>query len=351
VREPATVRPGQLEDAAARVEDWQEAGNLAGAHRVAAFVRAACRKITQPIPASVDQMLRQASMVAAARVMLLDATLARISRGFAAASVPVTVLKGPALARTIYPRPELRPYGDLDLTIRAHDENAATEILEQFGLHEIPYEAEQARAAHADHVHGASPYHRKFADDSGQVLVELHLDSLQIGMRPTCEAGRWQRAQPLPSMPGVLMLGPEDQLVQLSVHAHKHGFERLIWIKDIDLLLRANGDRLQWSVVRAVAGREGVTSSVWYSVLLAHRILGMPVPPAAMAMLTPPAPVRALYSLLWPPARIAGLKGFSRRRAVQFHAAESWRGMLPSLLLMGRRRTRMRAIVQQLVGR
>ena len=152
-------------------------------------------------------------------------------------------------------------------------------------------------------------------------------------------------------MPGVLMLGPEDQLVQLSVHAHKHGFERLIWIKDIDLLLRAYEDRLRWNVVRAVAGREGVASSVWYAVLLARRILGTPVPQAAMAMLTPPSPVRALYSLLWPPGRIAGLKGFSRRRAVQFHAAESWRGMLPSLLLMGRRGTRLRAIVQQMARR
>jgi hypothetical protein len=36
---------------------------------------------------------------------------------------------------------------------------------------------------------------------------------------------------------------------------------------------------------------------------------------------------------------------------VQFHAAESWRGMLPSLLLMERRRSRARAILQYLIHR
>lgn len=351
VREPDAVRPDMIENAAARVQDWRAAGSIAGTHRVAAYARAAHGRAQRAIPPHVDGMLRQEVLATTGRVLLLDAALTRIAADFEAASVSVTVLKGPALARTIYPRPEFRPYGDLDLTVRAADEAAAVTILERLRFHEIPFEAESARLAHAAHIHEGSPYHRKFTDDAGQVLVELHLDSLQLGMRPVCESGRWRRALPLPSTPGALMLCPEDQLVQLSAHAHKHGFERLIWIKDIDLLIRTYSDRIRWTVVNAVADREGVRSSVWYTVLLTRRLLGTPIPQSAMAALAPAPPVRALYSLIWPQSRIADLRGFQRRRAVQFHAADSWRGMLPSLLLMGRRGPRLRAMVQHLVHR
>jgi hypothetical protein len=40
-----------------------------------------------------------------------------------------------------------------------------------------------------------------------------------------------------------------------------------------------------------------------------------------------------------------------RRRAVQFLAADSWRGMLPNLVLMGRRGDRLRAIASAVLGR
>jgi hypothetical protein len=32
------------------------------------------------------------------------------------------------------------------------------------------------------------------------------------------------------------MLAPEDQVVQLDVAALKHGYRRLIWLKDVDVL-------------------------------------------------------------------------------------------------------------------
>ena len=65
--------------------------------------------------------------------------------------------------------------------------------------------------------------------------------------------------------------------------------------------------------------------------------------------LQPAAPLRAIYSCVWPKQKIAALGGHMRRRAVQFHVAESWRGMLPSFVLMGRRRTRARAIVDAIL--
>jgi putative nucleotidyltransferase-like protein len=146
------------------------------------------------------------------------------------------------------------------------------------------------------------------------------------------------------------MLEREDQLVQLSVHAQKHGFSRLIWLKDLDLLLRHEGGRLDWRLVEDVATREGVSASVWYALELAHTLLGTPLPGVAKR-LAPRRLLKLLYAAVWPEQRIANLEGFLRRRAVQFHAAESWKGMLPSLILMGRRSVRARLLAGALLQR
>jgi hypothetical protein len=142
------------------------------------------------------------------------------------------------------------------------------------------------------------------------------------------------------------MLCPEDQIVQLSTHLHKHGFERLIWLKDIDVVLRAPQQCLDWDLVYRVAQAEGVLGSVWYTLRLSQALLGTPVPDAVLSRFCPSALLRMLYEQVWPMTRITALEGFMRRRAVQFHAAESWRGALPGLILMGRRADRARAAVQ-----
>lgn len=165
-----------------------------------------------------------------------------------------------------------------------------------------------------------------------------------------CEAERWARAAPLPGVPGALMLGLEDQVVQLSVHVNKHGFSRLIWLKDLDLLLRAHGPALDWALVEQQARREGVAASVWYTLELTRALLGCPLP-AAVGRLRPSWAMRGLYRATWPVRRIASLEGFLQRRAVQFFVSESLRGMLPSLVFMGRKGVRARMLALAVLRR
>jgi hypothetical protein len=347
-READTVATSTLLSSAGAVRDWDGLAEAAMQHGVTSYVLDAAQRTELPLPSPASASLRGAMMAAVAHGMLLDHALERISAGLLAADVPMIVLKGPGLARTIYAQPRLRPYNDLDLTVREEHEARAVAALSACGFTEVPYAAEEARRAHAGHAHDEAAFHRIFVSNDWRRTVELHLDPLQLGLRPTAEAARWRRAVDVPGLSGALMLCPEDQIVQLSVHAQKHGFSRLIWLKDLDLLLRTYGDRLDWDLVRCVAAQEGVAASVWYSLGLACLTLGAPVSRQVLTMLRPSPPERVLYRLVWPPARIANLGGYMRRRAVQFHAAESWRGTLPSLLLMGRRRQRLCALVHAL---
>lgn len=351
VREPDDLQPRELAQIAQVVQDWHAVADLAARHGVVGFVRRAVARDGVAVPPFVAAGLRNAALAQLTHVARLDAALARILAALEQAGVPAILLKGPVLARAVYPEPALRPYSDLDLTIRDTDERAAVAALLGVGLVEVPHGAEVERRTHAHHVHGGTAFHRVFLAPGGGVMVELHLDPLQMGLRPTGEAARWARAQPVAALPGALMLALEDQLIQLAVHVHKHGFNRLIWLKDIDLLLRARAADLDWAALRATADAEGVTNSVWYTLALAAALLATPVPPAVLRLLAPSLPVRLLYRQVWPPDGVANLHGHMRRRAVQFLAADSWRGMLPNLVLMGRRGARFRAMVSAVLRR
>jgi hypothetical protein len=348
-REAEDTTAAEICAAADAVRSWETVVERSDRHRVAAYVLAATRRAGAAVPPETAGALRQASLRRFAAVFGLERTLRRVLDAFAAAGVPTIVLKGPALARTIYSEAALRPYSDIDLTVQEKHTPAAVAALQACGLSEIVYQAEAARQTHAGHGEEGGSFHRMFVEGPEGSLVELHAEPLQLGLRPTGEPGRWQRATAVPGLPGALMLGFEDQAIQLSVHAHKHGFERLIWLKDLDRLVRSHGADLNWDRIAAIAGEEGVLPSVWYSFSLAAQILGAPVPAEALARLRPAPAVRVLYRLTWPAAWVAELEGRMRRRAVQFHAAESWRGMLPSLLYMGRRGDRARAIGQALL--
>jgi hypothetical protein len=86
-----------------------------------------------------------------------------------------------------------------------------------------------------------------FVSATDRAMVEVHADPLQLGLRPKAEEDRWRRAVPAPELgEHALALCDEDHLVQLCVHAHKHGFSRLIWLKDLDLFVRRLGRSIDW---------------------------------------------------------------------------------------------------------
>lgn len=347
-REPDDSSVADRRRAAAAIGDWDAVADLAEEHRVSAFVWEACRDLPVQLSSSAEARLRKAAFSAATRALSLEVELRRL---LGAARVPVMVLKGPAIARTLYRAPGLRPYGDLDIAVREDDEEQIVSQLLADGFSEAPYDAEVDRREHAAHVHEAAAFHRMFVARGGHVVVELHADILQLGLRLRSEGERWRRAIPVRGFEPALTLGAEDELVYLCVHAHKHGFNRLIWLKDIDLIVRRRGGTLNWRLIEDIARGDGTLSCVWSALRLARASLGTPVPPALLSRFAPMLLVRALHQLLWPSDRIVGLEGRMRRRSVQFLPAESWLGVLPNIVLMGKRPTRVRGFARFLFGR
>jgi Uncharacterised nucleotidyltransferase len=69
--------------------------------------------------------------------MLIDRVTAKVAQAFAAEGIDTLVLKGPVLARWLYPG-EVRPYGDSDLMVAPRDWERAVATLRRLGFSEHP---------------------------------------------------------------------------------------------------------------------------------------------------------------------------------------------------------------------
>ncbi|MDP8236710.1 MAG: nucleotidyltransferase family protein, partial [Candidatus Erginobacter occultus] len=207
--------------------------------------------------------LRQVTEIRSA-LALADDLAAR----FAAAGVGLVVLRGLALGLTVYPRPFLRSFSDLDLLVLKTDLPRAKTILREAGLRPAPGTFPEG---YFERHHLHLPYHHP---PTG-FPVELHwaLDHPYTLSRvdyPALLAGRRAAAFESSTIP---VLGDEDRLITLGFHLGKHvpflpellgesGFPALLlrggwllWVLDIRQVIMAAGPGMDWNSLAERAGR------------------------------------------------------------------------------------------------
>jgi len=154
--------------------------------------------------------------------------LSRIGQAFEQRGLRALVLKGASLLGETYPELAARPMGDIDLLVRSEDEGPARVILRSLGYRQ-----------------------GKVCLVGPGAMVDLHTrlmgwESVDPGHSPYdfAEQRLWDQAR-ASEYPGIWRLSPEHQALHLSVHALKHGYQRLLWLVDLSLVLpRAQPDLL-----------------------------------------------------------------------------------------------------------
>lgn len=259
--------------------------------------------------------------------------------------IPVVVLKGPGIAERFYPDPGLRPYGDVDLLIHEADLARVGEVLTARGY----IDKNEHTDPHPHRLHEChGVFQRIFINEPRGQVVEVHLDHLQIGLEPVSMDEIWSRAaQREFGRARAAVLEDHDLFVQLCVHLQRHGYERLIWLKDLDLMVRAGV--LDWATVERKAAAEGCLGAVSYALWLLPQVLRTPLPREAARLAKRQGLLsRQLFKRAWPVARIRNLapqRQWRFRRLVQF-APETGlvRGGLPGFLTSGRRIDKLRVL-------
>jgi len=320
--------------------DWPAVLDLAGQHRVAPLVRQALSGAppdTAPAPILAELKARM-WRVAAAR-LLCESVLGSFLSIAAGQGVEVLVLKGAALAHDLYPRPELRPYGDLDILCRPADfPRLAADLLAAGYQREDPNDAAGLRPP-LD-----SCRRRNFIDPSGGVLIEVHLDVLGLGLPARRRGDFWREARTVDiGRLRVRTLNPTHQLLHLAVHVHSHCYSRLLWLIDLDLLIRKYGEKIAWDRLPALARAEGVGAVLRHALATLHAILDTPVP-----VLSPPTAgerrMAVCYRRIWPLRKVRRLERSEHLRLLRFQPGTGDpRDVFYSLLLLGRRREKWRA--------
>lgn len=220
--------------------------------------------------------------------------LAALLQASAAAGLGLIVLKGAALAETLYPRPGLRPFGDLDVLVCSDDAPRVRALLEDLGYIVGP-------AVWNALLCGADTQANFFKHtERGVVVVELHTDLLSNGFfrgHISLDAdGFWSRARPARlADTDALVLGPEDQLLHLCLHLAGHYFLAPQSLRDIDLLCRT--DTLDWPLFTRLAADAQAAPLSFAALSTAETILETPVPATVLSALAPAHGSRRLASL------------------------------------------------------
>jgi hypothetical protein len=190
------------------------------------------------IPSPSRERLRVLSRVDHLRALQVENECRHVAS--ALGGIPWLVVKGPALARGYYRRPELRSYGDLDVLIRPRDFPGAVRQLESAGYAVLDRNWLALRQRMSGELHVLSPR---------GVLVDLHWDLTNDAATRKSYAmsadSFFERAERLSIADvEVRVLDPLDTVVHTAVHAARSGGDRLIWLKDLEQLLLA--PRFSW---------------------------------------------------------------------------------------------------------
>jgi hypothetical protein len=279
------------------VPDWERLARRAVEERLAPLLFWKLRN-DERLPEPTRSDLRGELYRAEASNLALYAGLAPLLEGGARARLrPPVLLKGGALAGSIYEEIGLRPMSDIDVLVRSEDLPAWLGIAS--GLSFRPVSPEMA-AGLIRRVH----YHVAVeGGPSGDAMIEIHFGLIAgaSDRRSPDPAWFFERTEPWrppPSLGGseALQLEPTAHLLYLCAHAllqHGGAQARGIWFHDIHLLLTRSGDAIRWDELFEKARELEWDAAVAAALSRVREIFGTALPSSFVERLEAGASARA----------------------------------------------------------
>jgi hypothetical protein len=279
--------------------DWPALLAMAQAERMDSLLYVALLAVDQwhAPPAAVRAELEAAYWrTKVANLLVLDA-VHQLADAFATATVPAVVLKGAALAFTLYTDPAWRSLGDIDLLVHGDQVDTALQVLGRLGY--VPPSGSLAEYVAARLAAGDARLLRRTSEvpllrkDRLSTQVDLHwgLNGRALLRRGMDVGWFWDHTSLVPmGRREVRILDDDAQLLHLCAHMFQHGVPRLRWTYDIALLLARRS--LAWEEVLAGAARNGLGLALQSSLAAVAVIWGVE-PPASVQKLLATIPVTA----------------------------------------------------------
>ena len=251
---------------------WEAILDGARRHAVAPLLLTGLRKSDAAISSGILDELRRAAATAARRSLVQSAALASLVQRFDVAGIKLLVLKGAPLSQLLYGDTGQRSAQDIDLLVAPVDMTAAEALLAETGHRRVGAALPDSRRRWFKEVEYVHPAHGR---------VELHHRLTDLTeLAPWDFATLWrERDTIMLGNTAIPALGRRHLACYLCAHGAEHAWQRLRWLTDLAVLLRAPGEL---DAALATAQDTGLDAALLHAVLLAHDWLGLPVPAAML---------------------------------------------------------------------
>jgi Uncharacterised nucleotidyltransferase len=304
--------------------DFLEEAALHGVHGLLEERRRTGDELARGMPNEARAILERWVRFEAVRELLVPTWIQGVLSALGSRGVPCVVLKGAALAYSLYRQPHLRPRADLDLLIPEARRDEARSALAELGY--------QFHAAVSGRFVSAEMSAAGRDTHGIDRIVDVHWrisNALAFGRALPFEELA-ARAQALPTL-GPQAQGPDavDALIIACLHrvAHRHSDywlgkrrhrgDRLIWLYDVDLIARRL-DEGGWTRLAHRAGEKGLRAVCLDGLRRATALFGTPVPAETAGALAAGAREAAAGYLhggrvRWLATELRALPGWSER--------------------------------------
>ena len=174
------------------------------------------------------------------RYVLRRQALRKISSALAEGGTRSLLVKGSALALTVYERPWERQMADVDLVVERSHRARVMSALAQAGCDVVPIKGHRFTAD----AMGEQQLWMNIGPQKHQ--IEVHHSFDKIVPRPIDHGALFARASPAPDLPGLLVPSTEDQVLLVALHASFSEFQHPAAWLDLKLLFQ---QPLDWSVL------------------------------------------------------------------------------------------------------
>ncbi len=232
---------------------WQQLADDSDYHGVTLLIEPVVAAVLKMTPSVIPEDVRRSFFALASRhrqaALARESCVDQLLKAFAAAGVPMILLKGAALAHLIYPTPALRPMSDIDILIDPADSQAAIKLAEGLGYVFAPRHASK----YAKRMHHLPP---AITTQSGfRIFLEIHNDAMSPN-QPHRLSLATLAAKPQPFRRGSgldgLALGHTDMLRHLARHAFEPARQiRLIHLYDLWRYQTIFRDEIDWRELEA----------------------------------------------------------------------------------------------------
>jgi len=254
--------------------EWERLARLADHHGVLPQVYSVMAQAEGASSAELSS-LRQMYERSVHQALWLTREMLRIIECFESHGIRALAHKGPALAQILYGNVTSRQFADLDILVSPDDLPKVRACLAELG-----YEASLKLSHSEERAYMDAGYefvfdfgeHRNLLEIQWRILPRFYAVDFNIErfFDRAIAVDLCERA--------VRTLCPEDLMLVLCVHAAKHAWTQLSWIREIGELSKSQ--QLDWVAIFNEAERLGICRILAVSLALANNLFGAEIPEA-----------------------------------------------------------------------